>query len=62
MFYVQDATDAESELYQAVSELPRPNRDTLAYMILHLQKIAQSPECKMPTDNLAVVMGPTIVG
>jgi len=27
-----------SDLYQAISELPQPNRDTLAYIILHLQR------------------------
>ena len=48
--------------FQAVSELPRPNRDTLAFLILHLQKVADSPDCMMPADNLAKVMGPTIVG
>ena len=57
-----DTTDAEAAMYQAVSELPRPNRETLAFLILHLQKVADSPDCKMPADNLAMVMGPTIVG
>jgi len=28
-----------SDLYQAISELPQPNRDTLAYIILHLQRL-----------------------
>jgi len=57
-----DATDAEAALYQAVSELPRPNRDTLAFMCLHLQKVAESPDCKMNFDNLGRVWGPTVVG
>ena len=57
-----DTTDGDAAIYQAISELPRPNRDTLAFLILHLQKVAESPDCKMPVDNLAVVMGPTIVG
>ena len=48
--------------FQAVSELPRPNRDTLAFLILHLQKVADSVVCKMSADNLSMVMGPTIVG
>jgi len=33
-----DELDASSDLYQAISELPQPNRDTLAYLILHLQR------------------------
>ncbi len=57
-----DATDGEAAMYQAVSELPRPNRDTLAFLMLHLQMVACSPECKMPEDNLARVFGPTILG
>ncbi|KAL0274175.1 UNVERIFIED_CONTAM: hypothetical protein PYX00_006658 [Menopon gallinae] len=49
-------------LYQAIAQLPQPNRDTLAFMMQHLQRVAQSPVCKMPTKNLAKVFGPTIVG
>ena len=57
-----DTTDGDAAIYQAISELPQPNRDTLAFLMLHLQKVAESPDCKMPVDNLAMVMGPTIVG
>ncbi len=57
-----DSTDAEAALIQAVSELPRPNRDTLAFMIVHLQKVAESPDTKMNADNLSKVWGPTVVG
>lgn len=49
-------------LYGAIKKLPNPNRDSLAYLMLHLQKVAQSKECKMPVGNLAKVFGPTIVG
>ncbi|CAH1789295.1 unnamed protein product [Owenia fusiformis] len=57
-----DQDECLSGLYQAISELPPPNRDTLAFMILHLQKIAESAEAKMPAANLAKVFGPTMIG
>lgn len=57
-----EESDQQARMYQVVADLPRPNRDTLAFMILHLQRISECPECKMPVDNLAKVFGPTIVG
>jgi len=57
-----DMTDGESDLFQAISELPQPNRDTLAFMLLHLQKVADSLETKMSVSNLSKILGPTIVG
>ncbi|NP_001084820.1 Rac GTPase activating protein 1 L homeolog [Xenopus laevis] len=49
-------------IYQAVDGLPAANRDTLAYLMIHLQRVAQSPDCKMDVSNLAKVFGPTLVG
>ncbi|EZA51336.1 hypothetical protein DMN91_002072 [Ooceraea biroi] len=57
-----DKQDVDVAFYQAISELPQPNRDTLAFLILHLQRVSSSPECKMPISNLAKVFGPTLVG
>lgn len=57
-----DKQDADAALYQAISELPQPNRDTLAFLMLHLQRVSSSPECRMPISNLATVFGPTLVG
>ncbi|XP_025988190.1 rac GTPase-activating protein 1 [Solenopsis invicta] len=57
-----DKQDADAALYQAISELPQPNRDTLAFLMLHLQRVSSSTECKMPISNLATVFGPTLVG
>jgi Rac GTPase-activating protein 1 len=39
-----------------IQQLPKPNRDTLAFIILHLQRIASSPLCRMPITNLSRTM------
>ncbi|XP_061695421.1 rac GTPase-activating protein 1 [Syngnathoides biaculeatus] len=49
-------------IYQCVGLLPHANRDTLAFLILHLQRVAESFDTKMDISNLARVFGPTIVG
>uniref|UniRef100_A0A8C3ADM9 Rac GTPase-activating protein 1 n=1 Tax=Cyclopterus lumpus TaxID=8103 RepID=A0A8C3ADM9_CYCLU len=49
-------------MYQTISDLPQPNRDTLAFLVLHLQRVAVSLDTKMNISNLARVFGPTIVG
>jgi len=33
-----DRFESITDTYQAVSQLPQPNRDTMAYLILHLQR------------------------
>ncbi|XP_028163597.1 rac GTPase-activating protein 1-like isoform X3 [Ostrinia furnacalis] len=59
---LSEPSDATAAVVQAVSQLPQPNRDTLAFLALHLQKVAESPECEMGVENLAKIFGPTIVG
>ncbi|KAH6943690.1 hypothetical protein HPB50_025612 [Hyalomma asiaticum] len=61
------ATELEHEdrvwaMWQAVTQLPPANRDTLAALVLHLQAVAAHPEAKMPLGNLARVFAPTVVG
>ncbi|KAM7344158.1 rac GTPase activating protein tumbleweed isoform 1-T3 [Cochliomyia hominivorax] len=54
--------DIKKDLYKAVDNMPQANRDTLAFLILHFQRIAECREVLMPLDNIARVFGPTIVG
>uniref|UniRef100_A0A8C6QN75 Rac GTPase-activating protein 1 n=1 Tax=Nannospalax galili TaxID=1026970 RepID=A0A8C6QN75_NANGA len=58
---ITDEDNSIAAMYQAVSELPQANRDTLAFLMIHLQRVAQSPDTKMDIANLAKVFGPTIV-
>ncbi|BFZ01041.1 hypothetical protein BsWGS_04081 [Bradybaena similaris] len=53
---------SQEELCHLVNSLPQANKDTLAFLVQHLQTVAATPSCKMPTSNLARVFGPTIVG
>lgn len=57
-----DDSDNNKEVMAAIERLPQANRDTLAYLILHFQRIAECPEVKMPLSNFAKVFAPTIVG
>ncbi|XP_072223742.1 rac GTPase-activating protein 1 [Leuresthes tenuis] len=59
---VSDDDNSKALMYQTISELPQPNRDTLAFLVLHLQRVADSLDTKMNISNLARVFGPTIVG
>ena len=49
-------------MYKCVSELPKANREILAAIIIHLQKVACSAETQMGIPNLSKVFGPTLVG
>lgn len=52
---------SDNHLYSTVAMLPHENRHTLAFMMLHLQKVADSEHCKMPRGNIARVFAPTLV-
>ncbi|CAF0742186.1 unnamed protein product [Brachionus calyciflorus] len=58
----QNELDRLCHLKEAVQDLPEANRDTLSFIILHLQRISETAECKMPASNLARVFGPSLVG
>ncbi|KRZ18725.1 DNA primase small subunit [Trichinella zimbabwensis] len=50
-------------IHQTIKELPYPNRDTLSFLVMHLQKVADASVLnKMPKTNLAKVFGPTVLG
>uniref|UniRef100_A0A7N6BM86 Rac GTPase-activating protein 1 n=1 Tax=Anabas testudineus TaxID=64144 RepID=A0A7N6BM86_ANATE len=59
---VSDDDNSIALIYQTIGDLPQPNRDTLAFLVLHLQRVADSLDTKMDISNLARVFGPTIVG
>ncbi|KAM9321542.1 rac GTPase-activating protein 1 [Gastrophryne carolinensis] len=59
---ITDDDNSIAAMYQAIDELPAANRDTLAFLMMHLQRVAESRNCQMPVANLAKVFGPTIVG
>ncbi|KAI1717736.1 rhoGAP domain-containing protein [Ditylenchus destructor] len=56
-------SENREELTVLVNGLPIPHRDTLAFLCAHLQKVASNASInRMPLENLATVLGPTIVG
>ncbi|XP_060951229.1 rac GTPase-activating protein 1 [Limanda limanda] len=59
---LSDEDNSSSIFYRTIAELPKSNRDTLAFLMLHLHKVIKSPQCQMDQNNLARVFGPTIVG
>ncbi|XP_077583340.1 rac GTPase-activating protein 1-like isoform X2 [Stigmatopora nigra] len=59
---IQDDKNSLNMLYRTIEELPQPNRDTLACLMIHLQKVSKSVDTKMDVTNLARVFGPTLVG
>ncbi|XP_043270163.1 rac GTPase-activating protein 1-like [Venturia canescens] len=57
-----DENTEVSALVGPVVKLPQPNRDTLALLIQHLQRVSNTPECRMTVRDLAKVFGPVLVG
>ncbi|KAM6259391.1 rac GTPase-activating protein 1-like [Spheniscus humboldti] len=59
---IPDDAACSTALRHVVSKLPPANRDTLAFLMLHLLRVSRSPHCKMDVLNLSRVFGPTLVG
>ena len=59
----QENPDQEKALImQTVEELPTANRDSLAFVMVHLIRVVQSVGNQMESRALAKIFGPTIVG
>ncbi|KAF7992949.1 hypothetical protein HCN44_005730 [Aphidius gifuensis] len=48
--------------YYAISEMPQPNRDTLAFLILHLQRVLINQYNKLTKHKIAELFGPILIG
>ncbi|XP_021949051.1 rac GTPase-activating protein 1 isoform X2 [Folsomia candida] len=59
---ISDRLKRQAEIDRIIHDLPPANQDTLAFVILHLQRVGEVATVKMPASNLAKVFGPTIVG
>ncbi|CAL8319630.1 unnamed protein product [Merluccius merluccius] len=59
---IRDEDNSVAQMFQLISELPQPNRDTLAFLAVHFQRVAQSVATRMDATNLSRVLGPTLVG
>ncbi|XP_071896938.1 rac GTPase-activating protein 1-like isoform X1 [Anas platyrhynchos] len=59
---IPDETACSTALRHVVGKLPPANRDTLAFLMLHLLRVSRSSDCKMDILNLSRVFGPTLVG
>ncbi|ETE70729.1 Rac GTPase-activating protein 1, partial [Ophiophagus hannah] len=59
---ILDESACHTELCRVVMKLPMTNRDTLAFLMLHLHRVMQSPDCRMDCHNLAHIFGPLLVG
>ncbi|XP_070585051.1 rac GTPase-activating protein 1-like isoform X2 [Erythrolamprus reginae] len=59
---ILDESACHTELCRIVKKLPVTNRDTLAFLMLHLHRVMQSPDCQMDRHNLASIFGPLLVG
>ncbi|CUT99424.1 Rac GTPase activating protein 1 [Echinococcus multilocularis] len=59
---LRDSEGAKHRVATLMDKLPIANRDTLAFIILHLKAVSRSSTCRMGEMNLAKVFGYTLVG
>lgn len=50
------------QMKELVMRLPDANRETLAFIVPHIQRFSAYPEAKMPLSSLAKVFAPTLIG
>lgn len=58
----EDAEKSVETIKKAISHLPPANMDTMAFLILHLIRISETPACKMSSQNLTKIFGPLLIG
>ncbi|XP_030052484.1 rho GTPase-activating protein 9 isoform X2 [Microcaecilia unicolor] len=57
-----DGTEKLETFKKLVSSLPRPNHDTLEYILTHLRRVMEHAELnRMTTQNIGIVFGPTLM-
>ncbi|EDW81328.1 uncharacterized protein Dwil_GK12006 [Drosophila willistoni] len=60
--HMENPLAIEEAVYLSMLQLQQAHRDTLAYLILHWQRVAESPPVRMTVHNLATVFAPTLFG
>ncbi|XP_048343560.1 rho GTPase-activating protein 9-like [Sphaerodactylus townsendi] len=59
---LSDSKEKASKLAELVQTLPRPNRNTLHYLLEHLRKVMEHSDAnRMTTQNIGIVFGPTLL-
>nr|XP_033791946.1 rho GTPase-activating protein 9 isoform X2 [Geotrypetes seraphini] len=57
-----DGTEKLETFKKLVMSLPRPNHDTLQYILAHLRRVMEHAELnRMTTQNIGIVFGPTLM-
>jgi Rac GTPase-activating protein 1 len=59
---ISDEEDRKQRIKEAILNLPNANRDTLAFLMLHLRRIADNPDNKMNVLAISRIFGPTVLG